>query len=689
MTATPTSPHDRVFLSVSLSLVFVLGVAGCAAILTSCGSGGGGSDSPTAPPPPDASVTVSPALATVAAGQEVQFAADVRNAGSTAVQWTLDASAADGTVSASGLYRAPAPETLPASRIVTLRAVSAANPSRSGTANILLAAIGHLPMLNGPTGVAIEPSGRSALVTEFESGEVSRVDLETGLVTRIAKGLLSPFGVLPEPGGITVLVSEWGDQRVTRIDLTSGTATRFQTMPLSKPAGMTLESSGLVLLADEAVDSAAGGKIFRFSPATADDGGTVLASGLSLARARGITVLNEGYTALVTAGDPFGKLVMVNINPAIHSAPNEIAVLDSRGQNPLVRPVGIAKPTMSTTTALLADESLGKVFNVDLIGSMPVTIHELASGLRKPRGIALEPGEGTLLVAEAGSDDLTRIALSTCVTPPCAKTRLASGLSKPLALLVESGERTALVVEQNTGEVSRVNLADGRVTTLAEGLHRPSGLAIESGGSTALVAGVRPRDQQNSIDKGIVERVHLDTGTHESLVETPDMTAPSAIVLLPGGTRALVTDLLAATLFVVDLQAQPRTLAPLETSQRFAQPNGLAVEPDGKTALVTDTAAGTLLRLTLPPCAAPCPVTPVRNGLQSPIDVAIEAGGATALVLLEQDLIRVGIAGPQLPTSATITTGLKTPRRLAIEPGGRTALITETTPDGIRRIKLK
>jgi DNA-binding beta-propeller fold protein YncE len=166
------------------------------------------------------------------------------------------------------------------------------------------------------------------------------------------------------------------------------------------------------------------------------------------------------------------------------------------------------------------------------------------------------------------------------------------------------------------------------------------------------------------------------------------MTAPAAIVLLPGGTRALVTDPLAATLFVVDLQVQ--TITPLATSQIFIQPNGLAVEPDGKTALVTDTAAGKLLRLTLPPCAAaPCQVTPVRSGLQSPMDVAIEAGGATALVLLEQDLIRVGIAGPQLPTPTTVATGLRNPRRLAIEPGGRTALVTEATPDGIRRITLK
>jgi len=593
MTATPRSPHDRVFLSVSLSVVFVLGVAGCAAILTSCGGGGGGSDSPAAPPPP--------------------------------------------------------------------------------------AATGRLPMLNGPTGVAIEPSGRSALVTEFETGEVSRVDLETGLVTTIARGLASPFGVLPESGGSTALVTEWADGRVTRVDLTSGARTPFRTS-LSRPTGMTMEPSGLVLLAEEGD----GGRISRFSPT--NNIGADLASGFPLTGARGIAVLTDGFTGLATAGDVFGKLVMVDINPGtLHAAPSEIVI----GGNPLSRPVGIAKPSASTTTALLADEFFGKVFKVDFSDPNAVSIQELAANLRKPSGVALEPGDGALLVAEAGSGDLTRIALSTCVTPPCAKTRLVSGLSNPLALLVESGERTALVVEQNTGEVSRVNLADGRVITLAEGLHRPSGLAIESGGSTALVAGVRPRDPQNSIDKGIVERVHLDTGTREPLVETPDMTAPAAIALFLGGTRALVTDALAAKLFIVDLQAQPRTLAPLDTSQPFAQPNGLTVEPDGKTALVTDTSAGTLLRLTLPPCDTPCQVTPIRSGLQSPIDVAVEAGGATALVLLEQDLIRVGIAGPLLPTPTTVATGLKNPRRLAIEPGGRTALVTEASPDGIRRITLK
>lgn len=680
MMATPRSPHDRVFLSVSLSFVFVLGIAGCAAILTSCGSGGGG-DSSAAPPLPEASVSVSPALATVAAGQEAQFAASVQSEGSTAVQWTLDGGAADGAVSANGLYRAPA--TVAASRIVTLRAVSAANPSRSGAADILLAATGRLQMLNGPTGVAVEPSGRSALVTEFETGEVSRVDLETGRVTTIAKGLLSPFGVLPEPGGSTALVTEWGAQRVTRVDLSSGVGTVFRT-PLSNPAGMARESSGLVLLAEEG----SGGKISRFSPT--DNSRTELATGGLVTAARGIAVLNEGFTALVTSGTLFGKLAIVDIrpDPATHSAPSEI-VIDG---NPLVRPVGVAKPAASTTTALLADESLGKVFTVDF-PDLQVTVRELASGLRKPRGIALEPGEGGLLVAEAGSGDVTRIALSTCGTPPCAKTRVASGLSKPLALLVEAGERTALVVEQDTGEVSRIDLVSGKVTTLAEGLHQPSGLAIESSGATALVAGVLPPDPLNFANKGLVERVHLDTGTRESLVDpTADMPSPAAIALLPGGTRALVTDpMSAAKLFVVDLDA--RTIAPLATSPPITHPNGFAVEPDGKTALVTDTSTGKLLRLTLPPCpTTPCPLALVHSGLQSPTDVAVEPGGATALVLQPTDLVRVSIAGPVLPsgTSAVrVATGLTNPRRVAIEPGGRTALVTEATPDGVRRITLK
>ncbi len=689
MMATPRSPHDRVFLSVSLSFVFVLGIAGCAAILTSCGSGGGG-DSSAAPSPPEASVSVSPALATVAAGQEVKFTASVQSEGSTAVQWTLDGGAADGTVSADGLYRAPAPEKVTASRIVTLRAVSVANPSRSGTADILLAATGRLPMLNGPTGVAIEPSGRSALVTEFESGEVSRVDLETGLITAITKGLFSPFGVLPEPGGSTALVSEWATQRVTRVDLSSGVGTVLRTS-LSNPAGMALESSGLVLLAEE--DGS--GKISRFSP-TGNNTWGVLASGSleSPLNARGIAVLTEDFTALVTAGYPFGKLVMVDINPGtLHAAPSEIPILDNLGHNLLVRPVGVAKPAASTTTALLADESLGKVFTVDFADLNGVTTQELASGLREPRGVALEPGEGGLLVAEAASGDLTRIALSICGTPPCAKTRVASGLSKPLALLVEAGERTALIVEQDTGEVSRVDLVSGKVTTLAEGLHQPSGLAIESSGATALVAGVIPPDLLN-VAKGFVERVHLDTGIHEPLVDpTADMPSPVAVALLPGGTRALVTDPMStvAKLFVVDLGAG--TITPLATSSPITQPNGFAVEPDGKTALVTDASTGRLLRLTLPPCPTmPCPLTLVRSGLQSPADVAVEPGGATALVLQPTDLVRVNIAGPVLPsgTSAVrVATGLTNPRRVAIEPGGRTALVTEATPDGVRRITLK
>lgn len=95
-------------------------------------------------PPPGIAITVSPTAARVGVGQQQQFTAMVQNASNTTVTWQIDGvaggNATVGTISASGLYTAPA--TVPNPATVTVSAASQADPSRTGSATVTIMAPG-------------------------------------------------------------------------------------------------------------------------------------------------------------------------------------------------------------------------------------------------------------------------------------------------------------------------------------------------------------------------------------------------------------------------------------------------------------------------------------------------------------------------------------------------------------------
>src|SRR5262249_9881409 len=114
----------------SMRRIFLVGVASIGTIaLAACGGGGnsGGTVQTIA-------VSAMAAAATVAVGQTDQFTAAVTGTSDTAVTWAVMGGAANGTISPTGLYTAPANVPNPAT--VTVTATSQANSSKSGSATI-------------------------------------------------------------------------------------------------------------------------------------------------------------------------------------------------------------------------------------------------------------------------------------------------------------------------------------------------------------------------------------------------------------------------------------------------------------------------------------------------------------------------------------------------------------------------
>ena len=105
-------------------------------------SGASGAASLTITPPPlPVSVTVSPVSATVRTNKTRQFAATVLNTANTSVSWKVNGvpggNSTVGTISASGVYRAPS--SVPSPSTVTVEAVSNADPTKSATAAVTIA----------------------------------------------------------------------------------------------------------------------------------------------------------------------------------------------------------------------------------------------------------------------------------------------------------------------------------------------------------------------------------------------------------------------------------------------------------------------------------------------------------------------------------------------------------------------
>ena len=121
-------------------LGYCLGFAGVAiTILQTFGCAGA---STTRTPNP-VRVTISPVSATVGAGGTQQFTATVENTNNTAVTWqvsgVIGGNATVGTISSSGLYTAPA--VVPNPAIVTVTAVSQADPTKSASAQVTITAV--------------------------------------------------------------------------------------------------------------------------------------------------------------------------------------------------------------------------------------------------------------------------------------------------------------------------------------------------------------------------------------------------------------------------------------------------------------------------------------------------------------------------------------------------------------------
>jgi hypothetical protein len=187
--------------------------------------------------PPLVAVAVSPKTANVVTAATQQFTATVSNTSNTAVTWQVNGvnggNSTVGTISASGLYTAPAAVPSPAS--VTIKAVSQADNTKSDTATVTVTAPLAVTVTVNPKTVNIATSLTQQFTATVANTSNTAVTWQVNGVTGgnstvgtiSASGLYTAPAAVPSPASVTV-------KAISQADNTkSDTATVTVILPVS------------------------------------------------------------------------------------------------------------------------------------------------------------------------------------------------------------------------------------------------------------------------------------------------------------------------------------------------------------------------------------------------------------------------------------------------------------------------
>jgi len=185
-------------------------------LVVSCGGGTTGTVSPAI------SVRVSASATSVAAGQQVQFTATVTGTTNTSVTWLVVGGAADGTISASGLYTAPA--VVPNPALVTVTATSLADPTKSGSGSITVTGTSsNLTVVVSPITPTVPNFGRQQFNAAVSGTSNTAVNWSVNGTPggSLQFGFISSSGLYFAPGGVPTKSNSSGRVSTTTLTVTA------------------------------------------------------------------------------------------------------------------------------------------------------------------------------------------------------------------------------------------------------------------------------------------------------------------------------------------------------------------------------------------------------------------------------------------------------------------------------------
>lgn len=202
------------------------------------------------PPPPAVAVTITPTSASLLLGNSLTLTAAVTNSTNTAVSWSVNGipggNPSIGTISAGGVYTAPAD--LPSPSTARVTATSQADPTKSATAQ--LSVTSDIAITITPANASVELGATQGFHATISSGgnpdatvhwSVSGASCPSACGSVDASGNYTAPGILPSPVSATVMAQSLADpskQASATISITSSFTLQV-TAPQSVPAGGT------------------------------------------------------------------------------------------------------------------------------------------------------------------------------------------------------------------------------------------------------------------------------------------------------------------------------------------------------------------------------------------------------------------------------------------------------------------
>ncbi len=234
---------------------------------------------------------VSPATVTLGPGGRQAFTASVTNTTDTGLLWSI--SPATGSISTTGVYTAPA--LLSADSVVTVKAASAADPSKAATATVSLKRTSGIGVSISP----LTPTLGSDETRQFTAAVTNTSN--TAVVWSATAGTISSTGLYKAPAGISTNTS--ATVKATSVaDATRSASTTVTLLPPKvtiTPASVTLVPSGTQQFSATVAYSSNKSVVWSINPAV----GTISAAGLYTAPA---TVTSDQTIAVraTSAADP-------------------------------------------------------------------------------------------------------------------------------------------------------------------------------------------------------------------------------------------------------------------------------------------------------------------------------------------------------------------------------------------------